>query len=229
MLAEADAPILWPPDAKRWLTGEDPDAGKDWGQEEEGTVEDEKVGWHHQLNVHKYEQTLGGSEGQGSLACAVCGLQSQTQLSDWTTTQVFLEKFKSIKENAGQYLLCFQQSSSHSLSYRLYYSILQKARACLQKENIRAPHESRQDWKDGASFSFFQLESSTLLNHGISQMLNVTSSRMPLEKTKFSFILPKSIEKFLNKHTNPDLTFGHKETRINIYSMLLNCPPLVMP
>ena len=51
LLAEADAPILWPPDAKRWLTGEDPDAGKDWGQDEEGTVEDEKVGWHHQLNV----------------------------------------------------------------------------------------------------------------------------------------------------------------------------------
>ena len=45
--AEAEAPILWPPDEKKWLTGKDPDAGKDWGQEEKGTTEDEVVGWHH--------------------------------------------------------------------------------------------------------------------------------------------------------------------------------------
>ena len=48
--AEAEAPILWPPDAKNWLTGKDPDAGKDWRQEEKGTTEDEIVGWHHQLD-----------------------------------------------------------------------------------------------------------------------------------------------------------------------------------
>ena len=53
--AEAEAPILWPPDAKSWLTGKDPDAGKDWRQEEKGTTEDEMVGWHHQLDGHEFE------------------------------------------------------------------------------------------------------------------------------------------------------------------------------
>ena len=51
---EAETPILWPPDAKSWLTGKDPDAGKDWGQEEKGTTEDEMIGWHHQLNGHEF-------------------------------------------------------------------------------------------------------------------------------------------------------------------------------
>ena len=67
--AEAETPILWPPDAKNWLTRRDPDAGKDWGQEEKGTTEDEMVGWHHQLNGHGFEQALGDREGQGKLGC----------------------------------------------------------------------------------------------------------------------------------------------------------------
>ena len=67
--AEAEAPILWPPDAKNWLTGKDPDAGKDWRQEEKGTTEDEMVGWHHRLDGHEFEQALGVSDGQGSLVC----------------------------------------------------------------------------------------------------------------------------------------------------------------
>ena len=66
---EAEAPILWPPDAKSWLIGKDPDAGKDLGQEEKGTTEDEMVGWHHWLDRHEFEQTLGVGEGQGNLAC----------------------------------------------------------------------------------------------------------------------------------------------------------------
>ena len=52
---EAETPILWPPDAKSWLIGKDPDAGKDWGQKEKGTTEDETVGWHHRLNGHVFE------------------------------------------------------------------------------------------------------------------------------------------------------------------------------
>ena len=66
--AEAWAPILWPPDEKSWLTGKDPDAGKDWGQEEKGMTEDEMVGWHHWLSGREFDQTPGDSEGQGSLA-----------------------------------------------------------------------------------------------------------------------------------------------------------------
>ena len=64
----AEAPILWPPDAKSWLTGKDPDAGKDWRQEK-GATEDEMAGWHHGLNGHEFERTPGCGEGQGNLAC----------------------------------------------------------------------------------------------------------------------------------------------------------------
>ena len=67
--AEGEAPILWPHDAKNWLTGKDPNAGKDWRQEEKGTTEDEMVAWHHWLDGHKFEQALGVGDGQGSLAC----------------------------------------------------------------------------------------------------------------------------------------------------------------
>ena len=66
---DAEAPILWPPDAKNWLIGKDPDDGKDWRQEETGTTEDEMVGWHHRLNGHEFEQAPGNGEGQGSLKC----------------------------------------------------------------------------------------------------------------------------------------------------------------
>ena len=66
--AEAEVPILWSPDAKRQLIRKDPDAGKDWRQEEKETREDEMVGWHHWLNGQEFEQALGDDEGQGSLA-----------------------------------------------------------------------------------------------------------------------------------------------------------------
>ena len=67
--AEPATPMLWPPDAKNWVTGKDPDAGKDWRQKEKGTTEDEMVGGHHQLDGHEFEQTLGDNEWQKSLAC----------------------------------------------------------------------------------------------------------------------------------------------------------------
>ena len=67
--AEAEAPILWPPYVKSRLTGKDPDAGKDWRQEEKGATQDEVVGWYYWLNGQEFEQTLGDDEGQGSLVC----------------------------------------------------------------------------------------------------------------------------------------------------------------
>ena len=67
--AEAEeAPILWPPDVKNWLFRKDPDAGKDWGQEEKGMTEDKMAEWHQQLNGHEFEQAPGIGNGQGSLA-----------------------------------------------------------------------------------------------------------------------------------------------------------------
>ena len=68
--AEAETPILCSPDVKSWLIGKDPDAGKDWGQEEKGKTEDEMVGWYHWLNGHGFGWTLGLGDGQGGLACS---------------------------------------------------------------------------------------------------------------------------------------------------------------
>ena len=65
--AEAETPILWPPDVKSWLIWKDPYAGRDWGQEEKRMTEDEMVGWHHWLNGHRFEWTPGVGDGQGGL------------------------------------------------------------------------------------------------------------------------------------------------------------------
>ena len=66
---DVEAPIIWPRDAKSWIIRKDPDAGKDWRQEEKGTAKDETVGWYHRLNGHEFEQTPGDGDGQGSLLC----------------------------------------------------------------------------------------------------------------------------------------------------------------
>ena len=81
--AEAETPILWPPDAKKWLIGKDTHAGKDWRQEEKGTTEDEMVGWHHQLNGHEFEQTLGQGDGQGGLAWFSPWGFKESDMTEW--------------------------------------------------------------------------------------------------------------------------------------------------
>ena len=87
--AETEAAILWPPDSKSQLIGNGPDAGEDWRQEEKGVTEDEMVGWHHGQNGLEFEQTLGNSEGQGSLTCYSPGIvKSWTQLDKWTATAI---------------------------------------------------------------------------------------------------------------------------------------------
>ena len=82
---DAEAPILWPPNVKSKLTGKDPDAGKDWGQEKKGVTEDKMVEWHHQLNRAEPEQSLGHSEERGSLAC--CIPWGHRVGKDWVTEQ----------------------------------------------------------------------------------------------------------------------------------------------
>ena len=82
--AEAETPILWPLDAKNWLIGNDLDSGKDWMQEEKGTIEDEMIGWHHWLNGHEFEQALGVGDGQGSLVCFSLWGCKESDTIDWT-------------------------------------------------------------------------------------------------------------------------------------------------
>jgi len=83
--AEAETPILWPPDAKNWLIGKDSDAGKDWRQEEKGTTEDEMIGWHHWLNGHEFEQAYHWSWLWTGKPCVLQSMGSQRVEHDWVT------------------------------------------------------------------------------------------------------------------------------------------------
>ena len=81
--AKAETPVLWPPHEKSWFIGKDSDAGRDWGQEEKGTTEDEMAGWHHWLDGRESEWTPGVGDGQGSLAC--CDSWGGRIRHDWAT------------------------------------------------------------------------------------------------------------------------------------------------
>ena len=90
---EAETPILWPPDAKNWLIRKDPDAGKDWRQEDKGTTEDEMVGWHLWLDAHEFEQAPGADDGQGVLACCGswgCKESDTTEWLNWTELNSYI-------------------------------------------------------------------------------------------------------------------------------------------
>ena len=93
--AEAETPILWPPDVKNWLIWKDSDAGKDWRQEEKGMTEDEMVGWHHRLNGHGFGWTLGVGGGQGGLVCYSSWGRKEsdtTERLNWTELMTLLCK-----------------------------------------------------------------------------------------------------------------------------------------
>ena len=92
--AEAKTPILWPPDVKSWLIWKDPDAGKDWGQEEKGMTEDEMVRWHHRLNGREFGQAPGVGDGQGGLVCCSswgCKESHTTEWLNWRENACFLK------------------------------------------------------------------------------------------------------------------------------------------
>ena len=110
---DAETPILWPPHAKSWLIGKDPDTGKDWGQEEKGTTEDEMVGWHHWLDGHELEQSLGVGVGQRILACySPLGRKEldTTERLNWLTNWSVFEAYFACWHNN-----IFQIQVTHSL------------------------------------------------------------------------------------------------------------------
>ena len=104
--AEAETPIIWPPDAKSWLIWKGPDAGKDWGQEEKGTTEHEMFRWHHRLNENGFGWTPGVSDGQGGLACCGSWGLKESDTTEWLNkTELILdlssEKKVWLKYNVG--------------------------------------------------------------------------------------------------------------------------------
>ena len=85
--AEAETPVLWPPHEKSWLIGKDPDAGRDWGQEEKGTTEDEMAGWHHWLDGHEFEWTPGVGDGRGLGCCNSWGCKESDTTERLNSTE----------------------------------------------------------------------------------------------------------------------------------------------
>ena len=113
--AEAETLIFSPPDAKNWLLGKAPDAGKDWRQEETEMTEDEMVGWRHQLYGHEFQQALGVSDGQGSLRAAVPGV-AESDMTEWLN---WTESLKMCQAHLGDYF------PHHFLGklYKQYYQV----------------------------------------------------------------------------------------------------------
>ena len=99
---EAETPVLSPPDEKNWPIWKDPDAGKDWGQEEKGTTKDEMVGWHHWLDGHGFGWTLGVGDGQGGLACCSSWGRKESDMTErLNCTELMSALYSSVITNPG--------------------------------------------------------------------------------------------------------------------------------
>ena len=127
---EAETSILWPPDAKSWLIWKDPDAGKDWGQEEKGTTEDEMAGWHHQLNGHEFGWSPGVGDGQGGLACWNswgCKVSDTTECLNWTEViydeSYISEPWSSYIHLFGRLICRFDLETTLLLSHPIHFPI----------------------------------------------------------------------------------------------------------
>ena len=117
-------PVLWPPHAKSWLIGKDPDAGRDWGQEEKGTTEDEMAGWHHWLDGHEFGWTPGVGDGQGGLVCCDSWGRKESDTTErliWSDLRQHIEKQRNYFVNKGLSSQGYGFSGSHVWMWELDY------------------------------------------------------------------------------------------------------------
>ena len=141
--AEAETPVLWPPHAKSWLIGKDSDAGRDWGQEEKGTTEDEMAGWHHWVYGCESEWTPGVGDGQGGLVCCDswgCKESDTTERLNWTE----LNHNYLIHSSADRHLVCshvlaIANSAAINIGIHVSLSILASS-GCILSSGITGSH-----------------------------------------------------------------------------------------
>ena len=141
--AEAETPVLWPPDMKSWLVGKDLDAGRHWGQEEKGMTEDEMAGWHHWLYGHEFEKTLGAGDGQGGLACCDSWGRKEsdmTELLNWTELiSMAVKKKINVVETGEKKSLRYYRYINWNLQGR-YYGITKKKKKKKSYHPIKLSH-----------------------------------------------------------------------------------------
>ena len=134
--AEAETPILWPPYAKSWLIGKDPDVGKDWGQEEKGKTEDQMVGWHHWLNGHGFGWTLGVGDGLGGpVYCGSWGLK-ESDTNEWlnwtyifTWVNTLLKRWNNLPQITN--LVTVEKLFSNSMTLDYFYDTAVRTQSCI--------------------------------------------------------------------------------------------------
>ena len=152
--AEAETPILWPPHAKSWLIGKDSDAGRDWGQEEKGTTEDETAGWHHRLDGHEFEWTPGVGDGQGGLVC--CDSWGRKE-SDMT------EQLNWIELNWTAYLMCQTYRAWVTFPIQVWSpSSVPPSRCIAFMDTALGPHSAVGPWTQSSSSLHLQAVNCTL-------------------------------------------------------------------
>ena len=121
---DAETPILWPPHAKSWLIGKDPDAGRDWGQEEKGTTEDEMTGWHHGLDGCESEWTPGVGDGQGGLACCDSWGRKESDMTERLNWTGLMYQILEITLPIGETNLLWYQENKDTLLLLLSFEII---------------------------------------------------------------------------------------------------------
>ena len=142
--AKAETPVLWPPHAKSWLIGKNSDAGRDWGQEEKGTREDEMAGWHPQLYGRESEWTPGDGDGQGGLVCCGSWGHKESDTTEWLNWTELKGRWSSFKNMATNPLKCLPQHHSSKASILLHsaFFIVQLSHPYMNTEKTIA-------WLDG--------------------------------------------------------------------------------
>ena len=138
--AEAKTPLLWPPDAKNWVIGKDPDAGKDWRQEKKRMTEDEMVGWHHWPDEHEFEQAPGFGDGQGSLSCCSPWSHKESDTTEWLNWQGE-KKIKLIAD-----LLLFSKTGDKFFSQKKFVKCFKNERC--QTRNVSWKYISKMETKN---------------------------------------------------------------------------------
>ena len=143
--SEAETPILWPPHAKSSLTGKDSDAGRDWGQEEKGTTEDEMAGWYHRLNGRESEWTPGVGDGQEGLACCDswgCKESDTTEQLNW----IELNYIRNNLIYSWEQNFFFNNSIIHGKSTSTYFGLVKKLNWKQKKKQKTTLHFLGKEW-----------------------------------------------------------------------------------